>query len=288
MPKWTTTNPAPEQLFSIDALNRAWRFVRRSGDSPGSDRVKRTAFEEMLPTELRTLQQDVVMGTYRPHHVLRFHIKKSNGKTRPISVWSLRDRVAQRVVLEFITPILEKKFLPCSYGFRPGISIEQAVEAVEHFRASGRPWVLDADIQDCFGSIDPELLMFQVRRVLHSTVAKSLIEQWLKTPVQGSRGELAGVSQGGVISPILANLYLHRFDEMVFAALPQSKLIRFADDFVILNRSETEASWSLDVARRSLENLRLALNMRKTRIVHFDEGFQFLGYAFTGSEYRKL
>jgi retron-type reverse transcriptase len=114
-----------------------------------------------------------------------------------------------------------------------------------------------------------------------------LIEQWLYTPIEGDKQAVAGVSQGGVISPLLANLYLHRFDQMMLSALPQSKLVRFADDFIMLNRSEEEAVWSLEVAQRSLENLRLKLNMRKTRIVHFDEGFKFLGYQFLANTVEK-
>src|SRR5690606_28663045 len=156
--------------------------------------------------------------------------------------------------------------------------IEHAMQAVIQARDSGLVWVLDTDIGDCFSSIRLDLLTAQLRRVIPSPFVLKLIEQWLYTPVEGRQShELAGASQGGVISPQLANLYLHRFDEMVLAALPQVRLVRFADDFVILCHNEQEASWSLDVARRSLENLRLALNMRKTRIIHFDEGFTFLG-----------
>ena len=143
-------------------------------------------------------------------------------------------------------------------------------------------WVVDADIADCFGSIPIDLLLGQVARIVPSALVVKLIDMWLHTPLVNQPRKVVGVSQGGVISPQLANLYLHRFDEMLTAALPRGQLVRFADDFIILCRSEDEAAWSLDVARRSLENLQLRLNMRKTRIVHFDEGFAFLGVQFKG------
>lgn len=276
-------NPPPEVLFSMNALRRAWRLVRRNGASPGTDGVTQEQFEERLDAELNRLRQQILGGTYQPQPVRRFYVKKASGKQRPISIWSMRDRVAQRVVHDYLTPLLESIFLDCSYGFRPGRSVEHAIQAVIQARESELQWVLDTDISDCFNSIRLTLLIAQLHRVVPSPLALKLIELWLYTPV-GSRQsrETVGVSQGGVISPQLANLYLHRFDEMVIAALPQTRLVRFADDFVILCHSEQETAWSLDVARRSLENLFLALNMRKTRIVHFDEGFTFLGVAFKG------
>lgn len=276
-------DPPPEVLFSMNALRRAWRLVRRNGASPGTDGVTQEQFEENLDLELNRLRQHILGGTYQPQPVRRFYVKKASGKQRPISIWSMRDRVAQRVVHDYMTPLLESLFLDCSYGFRPGRAVEHAVQAVIRARDIGLVWVLDTDISDCFGSIHLDLLMAQLRRVVPSPFVLKLIELWLYTPVGGRQSrETAGVSQGGVISPQLANLYLHRFDEMVIAALPQACLVRFADDFVILCRSEQEAAWSLDVARRSLENLRLTLNMRKTRIVHLDEGFTFLGFTFKG------
>jgi group II intron reverse transcriptase/maturase len=240
-------------------------------------------FEAKLDGELNRLRQHILGGTYQPQPVRRFYVKKASGKQRPISIWAMRDRVAQRVVLDYLTPLLEGLFLDCSYGFRPGRSVQQAVQAVIQGRENGLLWVLDTDISDCFGSISLDLLTAQLQRVVPSRFVLKLIDLWLHTPI-GSRQshESVGVSQGGVISPPLANLFLHRFDEMMIAALPQVRLVRFADDFVVLCRSEQEAAWSLEVARRSLENLHLALNMRKTRLVHFDEGFTFLGFTFKG------
>jgi CRISPR-associated protein Cas1 len=238
------------------------------------------AFEARLNHELNRLRQQIIGGTYEPQPVRQFFIEKKSGKLRPIRIWSMRDKVAQRVVVDAITPLLEAHFLDCSYGFRPGRSVQQAVRAVAQSRDAGRHWVLDADISDCFGSIDTNLLMGQVKRLIAVDIFVELIDRWLNTPIDGAEYERAAVSQGGVISPLLANLYLHRFDEMMLAALPRSTLVRFADDFITVNASDDDAVWSLEVAQRSLANLKLKLNMRKTRIVHFDEGFRFLGYTF--------
>ncbi len=283
-PAWV--DPAPEVLFSMNALRRAWRLVRRSGASPGSDRVTPEQFEAALDVELNRLRQHILNGTYQPQPARRFYLRKASGKQRPISLWALRDRVAQRVIHDYLTPILEAVFLDCSYGFRPGKSAEDAVRAVIRARDADLRWIVDADIADCFGSIPIELLLGQVGRIVSSPLVLKLLEMWLHTPVLNEPGKLAGVSQGGVISPQLANLYLHRFDEMITAALPRSRLVRFADDFIILCQKEEDAVWSLEVARRSLENLLLRLNMRKTRIAHFDEGFTFLGFTFQGRWYK--
>lgn len=278
---------SPERLFSMNAMRRGWNQVRRSGKSAGTDGMTLDAFEAHLDRELNRLRQQIIAQTYQPQPVRQFFIPKKNGKMRPIQVWAVRDKVAQRVVVDIITPIVETHFLDCSYGFRPGRSVQQAVDAVIAGRDNGQVWVVDADISDCFGSIDLDLLMGQVQRTIPDKIVVNLIHQWLHTPIDSVSGAVAGVSQGAVISPSLANLYLHRFDQMMLASLPQSNLVRFADDFITLSASEEIATWSLDVARRSLENLKLRLNMRKTRIVRFDEGFTFLGYEFTESTVEK-
>ncbi len=277
----------PQQLFSMDALRRAWNQVRRGGKSPGTDKVTLELFDENLDVELNRLRQQLMSETYTPHPVRQFYIKKASGKLRPIRVWTVRDRIIQRVIVDYMTPILEHNFLDCSYGFRPGKSVKSAVEAIITGRDANQLWVLDADISDCFNTIDLKLLMREVKRTMPVQVVIKLIEQWLYTPIEGQAHTVAGVSQGGVVSPSLANLYLHRFDEMLIASLPQSKLVRFADDFIILSADEDQAIWSLEVARRSLANLKLKLNMRKTQIVHFDEGFNFLGYHFLGNTAEK-
>lgn len=280
--KWQTRESTPERIFSMNALRRAWQHVRRNGQSPGTDGVTPQAFGAHLNVELNRLRQQVLGGTYQPHPIRRFYIQKASGKQRPISVWAVRDRVLQRAVVDYLAPSMEDLFMECSYGFRPGRGTQDAIRAVVRYRDSGRRWVLDADIRDCFDSIDTALMLKQVRRAVRSQLVVALIELWLYTPIETDPRTTVGVSQGGVISPLLANLYLHRFDQIMLASLPGTKLVRFADDFITLSETEDDAMWGMDVARRSLENLRLTMNMRKTRIVHFDEGFNFLGVRFQG------
>jgi len=143
-------DPAPEQLFSLAALYRAWRLVRRSGSSAGTDRVTPQEFERQLEDELTHLRHDILSGQYQPKPVNRFYLPKPNGKQRPITVWTVRDRIAQRVVLDYLTPILESVFLDCSYGFRPGRSVVDAIGAVIRTRDRHLRWVVDADITACF------------------------------------------------------------------------------------------------------------------------------------------
>ena len=276
-------DPAPETLFSQEALHRAWRLVRRSGEAPGTDGINRAAFERNLDRELRRLADDLITGRYQPQPVRRYTIAKPSGGRRALTIWAIRDRVAQRVAHDYLTPLLENVFLNCSYGFRPGRSVPESVRAVLRARDRNRRWVLDADIRDCFDSISPDLLRPQLFAVVPSRAVTRLILQWLETPVEKQPGRLAGVAQGSVISPLLANLYLHRFDQMLLAALPGVTLVRFADDFVVLSRRRQEAVWAMEVARRSLANLRLVLNEEKTRVVHFNDGFTFLGADFRGS-----
>ncbi len=276
--KSASVNPAA--LFTREAMYRAWRLTRRNGQSPGVDRLSLHQFECNLTHELGKLRAELLHGHYQPQAVKRFYKIKPSGKKRTLSIWTARDRVAQRVILEYITPLLEARYLPCSYGFRPGRRVSDAVDAVMRAYKNGLGWVVDADIADCFDSIPVEPLLNRVRTVIPSAAAVDLIRAWLYTPVVGERGKIAGVSQGGVISPQLTNLYLHSFDLAITRTLPGTALVRFADDFVILCRHRVIAQAGQTLARRTLAGLGLQLNAEKTRITPFDSGFTFLGVTF--------
>ncbi|MCC7451581.1 MAG: hypothetical protein IT324_29510 [Anaerolineae bacterium] len=236
-----SVDPAPDSLFSADALRRAWQEVRRNGQSPGIDKVNMAAFGQRLDAELTRLRQEVLTGTYRPQKALRFYKIKASGKKRPLTVWAVRDRVLQRVVHDYLTSVCEPIFLDCSYGFRPNRRVEDACAHVRRGLADHLRWIVDADIQDCFDSIPPDRMMAQVQQVIHAPLIVHLIHLWLQTPIVGQPGILTGVSQGSVLSPQLTNLYLPRFDQAIVARLPHAQLIRFADDFVILCRRKVEA-----------------------------------------------
>lgn len=269
-----------EALFSLDALRRAWRLVRKNGQSPGIDKITPLYFARQLEVELNALQSELISGRYQPRPVIRFYQLKPSGKKRPLTIWAVRDRVAQRVVLDLLTPQLEAVFLDCSYGFRPGRRIMDAITAVHQAFATHLFWVVDADIAECFDSIPTHLMQAQAEAFISQAPVLTLIRQWLNTPIAGQPGKCAGVSQGGIISPLLTNLYLHRFDQIVTAALPATRLVRFADDFLILCRRKQEAHEALQICQRTLSILKMRVNEAKTRVLHADEGFSFLGTQF--------
>ncbi|MFQ5858173.1 MAG: group II intron reverse transcriptase/maturase [Anaerolineae bacterium] len=285
--RWRT-GPQPEELpglFSREALERAWRAVRANKGGPGVDGISIRGFERDLDGHLTELQRELVSGTYKPRPVRRVLVPKPNGGLRPLAMWALRDRVAQRVVYEYLEPIFEPVFLDCSFGFRPGRSVAHAVERVRLHREANRRWVLDADIQDCFDRIDAGILMRLIRRrVRHKTVLR-LIRGWLDAEIFNSidgRPARAGASQGSVLSPMLCNIYLHEFDQRIIKQ--GYHLVRYADDLLILCRRRQQARQAYKDAGRALAGLRLELHPDKTQIVHFDEGFRFLGHFFLRNE----
>jgi len=272
-------------LFPSEAFYRAWQQVRRNGHSPGVDHISATQFERNLRHELGKLRAELIEGRYTPRPVQRYYKRKASGKLRALSIWTIRDRVAQRVVLEYLTPTLEALYLDCSYGFRPGRRLDQAWSAVMTGYRQKLVWVVDADIADCFDSIPIDPLMERVREEITVPRAVELIESWLYTPIARHKGKVAGVSQGAVISPQLTNLYLHHLDVML-TRLPAVRLVRFADDFVILCPNRALAQAALHLARWTLQGLHLRLNDQKTRIIHWDQGFTFLGAQFSAGGYR--
>ena len=280
--------PTPLQaIFSTHALRRAWLRVREASGGPGVDRVSIRHFEAQLGKHLARLQEELLAGHYRPQKVQRMLMPKPNGGWRPLAIWTLRDRIAQRTVHDFLQPRFERLFLDSSFGFRPGRGVDQAVQSICRARDANRHWVADADIRDCFGSIKRKRLMLMVRAEVPEPEVVALIELWLKAKVFNSRRGMpatANVTQGGVISPLLANLFLHQFDQRVCTQLPAGTLVRFADDFVILCRRRREADGALRLAAHELNRLGLELHPQKSQIIHFDQGFKFLGRFFLRGE----
>jgi len=275
----------PHPAFSRDALHRAWRQVRASGGGPGMDGESIRAFESDLEVKLAELGQELEKGTYRPRGVRRVFVPKPKGGLRPLAIWTLRDRVAQRAVYNYLEPTFESQFLDCSHGFRPGRSVQTAVDAVLTGRDAGLRWVLDADIKDCFDDIRPDLLMRLVRQQVRDKVILRLLTAWLQARILNARGQAraAGTAQGGVLSPLLCNVYLHPFDEALTGQ--GLRLVRYADDLVVLCRRRREAQAARQVVQRQLGRLHLKLNPHKTQVVHFDEGFKFLGVFFLRNEH---
>jgi group II intron reverse transcriptase/maturase len=271
--------------FTADALRRAWRQVRAKGGGPGVDGVDIRSFEADLEVQLAGLGQELASGMYRPRGVRRVLIPKPHEGLRSLAVWALRDRVAQRAVYNYLEPVFEPLFLGCSHGFRPGRSVQTAVSDLLAARDRGLRWVLDADIKDCFDEIDVNLLVQMVRRHVKDKVILRLLDAWLNARILTAAGQVraAGAAQGGVLSPLLCNIYLHPFDE---ALTSQGLcLVRYADDLVVPCRRRREAETAGEIAQRILATLHLEINRYKTQVVHFDEGFKFLGVFFLRNEH---
>lgn len=394
-----------EELCRPESLMRAWRSVRRNHGAAGIDLVTLAEFERDLTSNLDDLSARLRAGSYFPMPLRRFEMEKADGKRRSLGIFTVEDRVAQRAAFELLEPLWEPSFLECSYGFRPARNAEMAVKQVLDYRAAGDGWVADADIADCFGSLDHEIVMNAVGQRVRDKRLLNLIRMWLSagqvfgradTPASeqaplierlgdyatgsvneavnylldergygsgyrgynpypqdsgeedelanpvaasrkaarreaykrlgrdlallgvtfiGRRGRLfspitialagaaavataaypaasrylkrqlgsgindgRGAVQGSALSPLLCNIVLHEFDVAMRRA--GYHLVRYADDWVVICRSEQEARQALEFAARRLAALRLQLNPDKTRIIRFEQGLEFLGYKF--------
>ncbi|RMG95680.1 MAG: hypothetical protein D6706_11625 [Chloroflexi bacterium] len=279
----------PEVLFSMDALRRAWIKVKAVGGAAGEDGETVERFETDLETNLLALRSELLKGRYRPRRVLRVFIPKPGGDLRPLGLWSVRDKIVQRVVYDCIEPYFEREFLDCSYGFRPGRGIADVVTAVIAHREAHRRWVADIDIKKCFDNLDPTLLRRFVRRQVRDPLILKLVQAWLRARVFNALSgpdTLAGASQGAVISPLLANVYLHHLDVQLVRR--GFHVVRYADDLLILERRKQRAEHAMQAAATALKRIKLEINPFKSRLVHFDEGFQFVGVFFVKNRHYYL
>jgi group II intron reverse transcriptase/maturase len=277
------------ELTRRDLLEQALRLVARNGGAPGVDGESLghiTAAPDTQARWLDALQQEMKDKTYRPAPVRRVFIPKSNGGQRPLGIPTVKDRVVQMAALLVLGPLFEADFHPRSYGFRPGRNAHQALDEIVNALRSGRLEVVDADLSKYFDTIPHDRLLNLVARRTSDGSLLHLIRQWLDAPVveesDGQRHVLPnrqGVPQGGVISPLLANLYLNALDWAVNdpAQRGQPVLVRYADDFVILCAPGQGAALRQRLTRW-LEARGLQLNEEKTRQVDSRRGFDFLGF----------
>ena len=276
-----------DKVHRRDVLERAWELVRRNRGAAGIDQVTVAEVEQYGASRLLDeLAVGLKAGSYRPGPSRRVLIPKpGSSERRGLSIPTVADRIVQSALKLVIEPVFEADFLPCSFGFRPKRTTHDALQVLvdEAWRGSGRRWVLETDIASCFDAIPHQQLMLAVQeRVVDRHVLK-LIRGMLRAGVMQSDGtvrhSVTGTPQGGVISPLLANVYLHRVDRAWKAA--DGVLVRYADDLVVMCRSEGEAERALVVLRSLLADLGLQLKAAKTRIVHLREGaggLDFLGF----------
>lgn len=262
----------------------AWERVRASRGAAGVDKVTIQKFESQEFKYLKELEQELKDGTYRPKAVKRVYIPKERGKMRPLGIPCVKDRIAQQAVKMAIEPIFEREFLDISYGFRPRRGAMEAIDRVNKFLEEGYTWYVDADLQAYFDTIPHDILLNKIKQRISDGRILNLLELWLKQEIMEECNEwkpFQGTPQGGVISPLLANIYLH--DQDVFITNLGFKMIRYADDFVILTKTREEAEKALQWVKEWILQNGLTLHPEKTHVGNCmveGDGFDFLGYRF--------
>jgi RNA-directed DNA polymerase len=286
-----------DRVYRLDVLWSAWRLVWKNDGAPGVDGVScQDIVDDVGEMEfVRGLHEELRTKRYRPQPVRRVHIPKPDGRTRPLGIPTVKDRVVQMAVLLVIEPIFEADFLDCSFGFRPGKNAHQALDAIAGHLQTGHREVYDADLKSYFDTIPHEQLMKCLEMRISDRSVLKLIRMWLEAPVverdetgrTNATRSRQGTPQGGVISPLLANVYLHWFEKAFYrsdgpAHWAQARLVRYADDFVICARFQSRRL--IDWVESQLEGrFRLTVNREKTRVVNLKrpgESLDFLGFTF--------
>jgi RNA-directed DNA polymerase len=273
-----------DKVWRDSTLQSAWQQVRASKGAAGIDRISIARFEAHAPKYLGEIAEQLKAGRYRAEAVRRVEIPKAGGGNRPLGIPTVKDRVVQAAVKRVVEPIFESRFCDMSYGFRPGRSCKDALRAVQGWLRQGYTHVVDADLKSYFDSIPHERLLARVAERISDGRVLALIDGWLKQDIVEDLKQwtpTGGTPQGAVLSPLLANIYLHPLDQHMLAR--GHRMVRYADDFVVLCQSAHEAQQALAAIERWVADNGLELNMDKTHIgdcLQKGQGFEFLGYRF--------
>ncbi|MBM3162572.1 MAG: CRISPR-associated endonuclease Cas1 [Chlorobi bacterium] len=273
------------QMAMPETVFQAWYKVASNDGRPGYDNTSIEEYSLRLDDNLRSLSQSLLTGSYRPGPLLKLVMLKPDGKERVLLIPGVMDRVAQTAAAIMLNPIIEAELGSCAFAYRPGISRLGAAREIERLHREGYQWVLDADIRNFFDNVRHDLLFQRLAELLDDRELIALLHRWLTAEIVDGlnprKRNVMGLPQGSPLSPVLANLYLDRFDEQM--EKEGFRLVRFADDYLVLCRSRPKAEAALKLSESALAGLKLELNNEKTRITTFAEGFKYLGYLFIRS-----
>ncbi len=270
-----------DKVYALDNLFASFRSVKRNKGAAGIDNQSVKDFEENLVENINKLHEELRSKTYQPSPVRRVEIPRPDGRKRPLGIPTVRDRVVQQAILNVLQPIFEPDFHPSSYGYRPGRSCQHAVAKAQQFLVRyNLPWAVDMDLSKCFDTLDHELILKSLNRKISDGTLLNLIKQFLKAGVMidgAIENTEVGSPQGGVISPLLMNIYLDEFDQKMKSL--GIRIVRYADDILILAPTKRKAKQYQRIATGILEELKLKVNMEKTHLCNVSQGVKYLGFV---------
>ena len=270
-----------DKIYRKHNILKAFKLVKKNKGAPGIDGETIEYFESKLDDRIREIHCELKNGEYKPSPVRRTYIDKDDGSKRPLGIPTVKDRVVQQAVRNIIEPIFEPEFHPSSYGYRPNRSCQKAVAKAERFMKKwGLEYVVDMDLSKCFDTLDHELIIETINEKISDGKVLKLIKAFLSSGVMedGAYNETTiGSPQGGVISPLIMNIYMNRFDKKMMEK--NIRIVRYADDILIFAKTKRDAGKYKSLAVDILENeLKLTVNTKKTHITNIDEGVSYLGF----------